>query len=247
MHKLRRQHLCARDLIAIARGMPRTCDLCGAAYMGNGLCNAAADACRKSQHHPRATQRAERRIARREREAAASAASAGAPPAPDATATPSSAGPGPSSSAQPEPSDCVLISNLPLLIDPQNCEDVFSAYGAVLECKVMEPKNPWEKASALVRFGSAEEAAWVVENLGGNIPEGLVEPIVALFAEAAQNTGEGPQHVGPAAALRRVSALLNRPVRESLRAVPEGEVFDDGGDRSGARPGPPGLGPVNFL
>ena len=80
----------------------------------------------------------------------------------------------------------VFIGNLPLLIDSESCKDIFSGFGKVLSCIVVGPETPWAKAWALVRFGSLEEAAWVVANLGGNIPEGLSEPIVALDAWAVR-------------------------------------------------------------
>ena len=76
----------------------------------------------------------------------------------------------------------VFIGNLPLLIDSESCKDIFSGFGKVLSCIVVGPETPWAKAWALVRFGSLEEATWVVANLGGSIPEGLSDPIVALDA-----------------------------------------------------------------
>merc|ERR1719253_886826 len=36
----------------------------------------------------------------------------------------------------------------------------------------------------MIRFASVEMATWVVENLNGNIPEGLTEPIIARFANS---------------------------------------------------------------
>ena len=51
-------------------------------------------------------------------------------------------------------------------------------------------RTPSTKAWALVRFGSLEEATWVVANLGGNIPERLADPIVALDAWAVFCTVE---------------------------------------------------------
>ena len=82
----------------------------------------------------------------------------------------------------------VFIGNLPVLVDSESRKNIFSGYGRVLDCKVVgpEPENPSTKAWALVRFGSLEEAAWVVANLGGNIPERLADPIVALDAWAVR-------------------------------------------------------------
>lgn len=80
------------------------------------------------------------------------------------------------------PSDNVWIGDLPPSLSQEECEAVFRAYGSIAQCRVMPPKQPGQKASALVRFGSVEEASWIVENLNGNLAEGLAEPIVARFA-----------------------------------------------------------------
>jgi len=66
------------------------------------------------------------------------------------------------------------------------------AYGSVVSCKILPPKGHFTKPSALVRFGSAEEAQWVVENLNGNLAEGLEEPIKVRFANAPGTGGKGP-------------------------------------------------------
>ena len=120
--------------------------------------------------------------------------SAGPPPAPAAAAAPARAAAAAAGHQQkPEraavpPSAVVFIGNLPVLVDSESCKNIFSGYGRVLDCKVVgpEPENPSTKAWALVRFGSLEEAAWVVANLGGNVPERLADPIVALDAWAVR-------------------------------------------------------------
>merc|ERR1711953_558164 len=48
------------------------------------------------------------------------------------------------------------------------------------------------KQSAIVEFEYPDEAQWVVENLNGNIAEGLEQPIAVRFADAVSNgTGVG--------------------------------------------------------
>ena len=82
----------------------------------------------------------------------------------------------------------VFIGNLPLYADSASCKDIFSGYGTVLSCTVVGPPEwpelPSAKPWALVRYSLLEEATWVVANLGGNIPQGLSDPIVALDAWA---------------------------------------------------------------
>lgn len=90
-------------------------------------------------------------------------------------------------------SDNVFIGDLPAHITKEDCESIFQGYGSITQCRVMAPKAPGAKASALVRFASVEEAQWVVDNLSGNLAEGLEEPIVARFANApgAKSWGKG--------------------------------------------------------
>lgn len=99
----------------------------------------------------------------------------------------------------------VFIGDLPAYITLQDCEAIFQGYGTVVQCKVMEPKNEGQKSSALVRFANVEEAQWVVENLNGNIAEGLEEPVVARFANppgskwekgGSKGTGAGAWNAG---------------------------------------------------
>lgn len=81
------------------------------------------------------------------------------------------------------PSDNVFFGDLPEGITKEDCEAIFAQYGTVTSCRVNMHK-PGSKASCLVRFASVDEAKWVVENLNGNLAEGLAEPIVARFANA---------------------------------------------------------------
>merc|ERR1719253_302296 len=43
----------------------------------------------------------------------------------------------------------------------------------------------------MIRFASQDMATWVVENLNGNIPEGLEEPIICRYANASNPKGAG--------------------------------------------------------
>eukprot|EP00446_Apocalathium_sp_SHHI-4_P003238 CAMPEP_0177194408 /NCGR_PEP_ID=MMETSP0367-20130122/22960_1 /TAXON_ID=447022 ORGANISM="Scrippsiella hangoei-like, Strain SHHI-4" /NCGR_SAMPLE_ID=MMETSP0367 /ASSEMBLY_ACC=CAM_ASM_000362 /LENGTH=94 /DNA_ID=CAMNT_0018642359 /DNA_START=6 /DNA_END=287 /DNA_ORIENTATION=+ len=83
-----------------------------------------------------------------------------------------------------QPSDNLFVGDLPPHIQKEQFEAIMSAYGTVTSCRVMPAKNPGQKASALVRFQSVDEATWVVENLNGNLAEGLAEPIVCRYANA---------------------------------------------------------------
>mmetsp|Transcript_11391 Transcript_11391/g.28749 ORF Transcript_11391/g.28749 Transcript_11391/m.28749 type:complete len:280 (+) Transcript_11391:104-943(+) len=92
----------------------------------------------------------------------------------------------------PPPSDNVFVGDLPESMTAEECEAVFQAYGSVVSCRMLPPKGHFTKPSALVRFGSVEEAQWVVESLNGNLAEGLEEPVVVRFANAPGTGGKGP-------------------------------------------------------
>jgi len=89
-----------------------------------------------------------------------------------------------------ESSDNVYIADLPGDVDENMIRTIFGAYGTVVSCKAMQSKFPGQKGAALVRFGSTDEATWVVTNLNGNIAEGLLEPVKVKFANA-KGSGKG--------------------------------------------------------
>lgn len=88
-----------------------------------------------------------------------------------------------------EPGDKLWIGDLPADIDTETLQTIFSAYGTISEVYVLPPKNEGQKGAALVTFGSVQEAQWIVENLNGNMPEGLQEPVVAKYASQGRDKG----------------------------------------------------------
>lgn len=86
-------------------------------------------------------------------------------------------------------SDNVFVGDLPVPLTEEQVKAIFGAYGTVQQCKLLPPRQG--KASALVRFQSAEEAKWFVDTLNGNIPEGLETPIVCRYANAPGGAGGG--------------------------------------------------------
>merc|ERR1712187_172622 len=78
----------------------------------------------------------------------------------------------------------MVIGDLPEGFDDAGVQTVFGAYGDLKWCKIMQGKGG--KINALVEFAALDEAQWFVENLNGNIPEGLTTPIEAKFHSGAQ-------------------------------------------------------------
>lgn len=81
------------------------------------------------------------------------------------------------------PSDNLFIADLPVGFTEEQLRSVMGAYGTIQQCKVLAGTDPSRKVAALVRFGSVDEAKWIVENLNGNMPQGLSEPIICRYHE----------------------------------------------------------------
>jgi len=90
-----------------------------------------------------------------------------------------------------QPGDNIWVGDLPPDFSEDQLKQVFEGYGAIVSCRVIPPKNPGQKAAALIRFQNIEDATWVVENLNGNMPEGFVEPIIVQFARGGGGGGKG--------------------------------------------------------
>mmetsp|Transcript_3295 Transcript_3295/g.7784 ORF Transcript_3295/g.7784 Transcript_3295/m.7784 type:complete len:265 (+) Transcript_3295:95-889(+) len=98
---------------------------------------------------------------------------------------------------EPPPSDNLYIWQLPPNFEQDKVEELFSAYGTVLQARSM----PGAKSSgALVRFSSEAEATWIKDNLSGNIPEGIDTPIMVRYADTPETRAQrqGPKGMGKA-------------------------------------------------
>mmetsp|Transcript_81705 Transcript_81705/g.206300 ORF Transcript_81705/g.206300 Transcript_81705/m.206300 type:complete len:110 (-) Transcript_81705:90-419(-) len=97
------------------------------------------------------------------------------------------------------PSDNVWIGDLPPDLTTERLMAVFTAYGNITSARVNTPTQPGRKASALIRFATVDEATWVVQNLQGNMPEGLFEPIQCKFASTGSRDKGGGKGGGATA------------------------------------------------
>jgi len=104
--------------------------------------------------------------------------------------------------ADSTPTDNLYINNLPNSLDEQQLRSVFGAYGTIVRCKLMLP-NPSGTKAALIQFGSVSEAKWLVDNMNGNLPQGLTgtEGISVRFKlpsyGKADDKGKGCMAAGP--------------------------------------------------
>lgn len=104
------------------------------------------------------------------------------------------------------PSDNIFVTGLPADFDESQIQPVFSAFGTITDFRYL-PGSGAKRNAALIRFSSIEEAQWVVENLNGNIPEGLGTPVIVRFATtrgrgaspapAAYHPPQRPSRSGP--------------------------------------------------
>merc|ERR1712129_211705 len=88
-----------------------------------------------------------------------------------------------------EPNTNIHIAELPLEVDDEMLKEVFAAYGTVTWSRVFDSSGKPSKA-AIVEFADIEEAKWCVENLDGDIPQGLSTPVKVNF-KRSNNKGGG--------------------------------------------------------
>jgi len=84
--------------------------------------------------------------------------------------------------------DQIYILNLPIELGDDGLRDLFSGYGSVKWSKFMV-KEGQPTAAAMVQFEDSAQAAWVVENLDGNIPQSLEHPIRVQFKSKGKGKG----------------------------------------------------------
>merc|ERR1712061_722304 len=98
---------------------------------------------------------------------------------------------GDSGGAPAKPNTNVFISDLPAEVDDAKLAEVFGQYGTVAWSQVMASKGK-PTNSAIVEFASVEEAQWVVENLNGNLAQGIATPVnIAFKRERSKGKGDG--------------------------------------------------------
>eukprot|EP00927_Polykrikos_kofoidii_P077217 TRINITY_DN74184_c0_g1_i1.p1 TRINITY_DN74184_c0_g1~~TRINITY_DN74184_c0_g1_i1.p1 ORF type:complete len:227 (+),score=39.57 TRINITY_DN74184_c0_g1_i1:83-763(+) len=83
------------------------------------------------------------------------------------------------------PSEKLFVSDLPPNLEADYIKELFSAYGSVSECKAVPP------CCAIVRFATLDEATWVKDNLNGNIPQGLSQPVSVDYSKSWGNNSWG--------------------------------------------------------
>eukprot|EP00747_Dinoflagellata_sp_TGD_P079565 gnl/TRDRNA2_/TRDRNA2_160560_c0_seq2.p1 gnl/TRDRNA2_/TRDRNA2_160560_c0~~gnl/TRDRNA2_/TRDRNA2_160560_c0_seq2.p1 ORF type:complete len:328 (-),score=53.10 gnl/TRDRNA2_/TRDRNA2_160560_c0_seq2:202-1131(-) len=74
----------------------------------------------------------------------------------------------------------LYITGLPMNMNHDSIKQIFGAYGTVGSARVLPPKK--NACAAFVRFVNDSEAQWVLNNINGNVPQGLTEPVQVKVA-----------------------------------------------------------------
>lgn len=129
------------------------------------------------------------------------------------------------SAASPPASEKLFIGDVPVGMDEETFSQIMSKYGTVVDVKMLPARALGEKGSALLRFSTVDEAQWVVENINGNIPEGMTEALYICFA---RNSGRGG---GSSASNAAVSALNLGPFAAALQTAARGLAAGKGASK----------------
>mmetsp|Transcript_21304 Transcript_21304/g.38934 ORF Transcript_21304/g.38934 Transcript_21304/m.38934 type:complete len:390 (+) Transcript_21304:76-1245(+) len=78
-------------------------------------------------------------------------------------------------------SDNLYVKGLPQATDYESLMEMFSKYGQVTRCKVIDAKTPFQSAHALVQYATPEEAAAVKDTLDGVTLPDAIEPLSLGF------------------------------------------------------------------
>lgn len=122
----------------------------------------------------------------------------------------------------------VYIKGLPAGLTNETCREIFSPYGTVVDTKVLVNDGVSNDGSgqsvAIIRMASEPEAKWLVENLNGNMPEGLTRPIEVSFAgskyqQSAGTPSSGVRLPAPSGGAPEKGSAGRSPSHRSLRGV----------------------------
>jgi len=128
-----------------------------------------------------------------------------------------------------EPCDNLYVKGLPGGFTDETLVALFSSYGRVTRGTVLPSSPGVAHTAALVRMASVQEAKWLVDNLHGNIPEGLGDPVYIKFANNSRRSADAGNALPSATTQTPLAAqpsehlyMKGFPVEtteESLRAI----------------------------
>eukprot|EP00928_Gymnodinium_smaydae_P090287 TRINITY_DN74113_c0_g1_i1.p1 TRINITY_DN74113_c0_g1~~TRINITY_DN74113_c0_g1_i1.p1 ORF type:complete len:365 (-),score=61.74 TRINITY_DN74113_c0_g1_i1:119-1213(-) len=84
--------------------------------------------------------------------------------------------------------ESIFVGSLPGTFDDSQLMSVFGAYGTITSSKLLPPGSYGTRA-AIISYTTVAEAKFMVENVNGNIPEGLDSPVEVRFKGPSANKG----------------------------------------------------------
>lgn len=124
------------------------------------------------------------------------------------------------------PSANLYIADLPGTLDEATLTAIFSAYGTVVQTKLLPKPHPAIPTSvALVRFATVEEAQWIVDNVDGNIPQGLAAPVKVSFNSSGDSGSKGGKGFGGATQFAQAASFGGKGGYGKASAMGKGGSF----------------------
>ncbi|CAE7865309.1 SXL [Symbiodinium microadriaticum] len=80
------------------------------------------------------------------------------------------------------PSEDLFVTGLPMDCTAVQAKQIFQQYGGVKQANVLPVAAGKTAAAAFVIMNSVEDAKWVIDNVNGNVPQGLSNPVTVSFA-----------------------------------------------------------------
>eukprot|EP00928_Gymnodinium_smaydae_P095462 TRINITY_DN821_c0_g1_i1.p1 TRINITY_DN821_c0_g1~~TRINITY_DN821_c0_g1_i1.p1 ORF type:complete len:223 (+),score=74.19 TRINITY_DN821_c0_g1_i1:237-905(+) len=69
------------------------------------------------------------------------------------------------------------VTGLPAGCDEAQVKQIFSQFGSVQSVKVLPARSDKPDSAAIVNMASSDRAKWMLENVTGKVPQGLVQPV----------------------------------------------------------------------
>lgn len=91
--------------------------------------------------------------------------------------------------------DNLFVAGLPIGTSEERLGRIFGQFGVVTSCKVL-PHGSKPDCAAMVRMSNANEAAWALQNLNGQVPEGFPARISVRYAQHSIGKGGSYQAIG---------------------------------------------------
>eukprot|EP00930_Biecheleria_cincta_P025875 TRINITY_DN1834_c0_g1_i1.p1 TRINITY_DN1834_c0_g1~~TRINITY_DN1834_c0_g1_i1.p1 ORF type:complete len:278 (+),score=74.67 TRINITY_DN1834_c0_g1_i1:43-834(+) len=91
--------------------------------------------------------------------------------------------------SEPAPNVDLMVKGLPVETTDESLNAIFAQYATVKSAKCLPVAQGKTLKAAFVTVGSLDEAIWIVQNVNGNVPQGLTTPIDVIYATPREQRG----------------------------------------------------------